>query len=51
MMFEVFCRWIMGLHGATEFAGFSIPVRIGSFDSFLLGIFLTLREGGLGYEE
>ncbi|MBA7660114.1 hypothetical protein ES703_68113 [subsurface metagenome] len=50
MIKKVFCRWIMGLHGATEFTGFSIPERRRSADFFLFGLFLFIWEG-LGYEK
>jgi len=49
MIEQVFCRWIMGLHGATEFIGFSIPERNG-LTVLLLVFFLFLPIGGLGYE-
>lgn len=51
MIKKVFCRWIMGLHGATEFTGFSIPVRRRSADFLFRSGFFSSHEEGLGYEE
>jgi len=42
---QVFCRWIMGLHGATEFIGFSIPVRRRSADFLTQGLFFSHGRG------
>jgi len=44
---NVFCRWIMGLHGATESIGFSMPVRRRFLGLLLFVFFLVMRGAWL----